>query len=415
MLLLLSNESTCSPCWAFTGNTFSRCTPTTLLASSQSSSKQDVKAPPRTGFAQQFLDFALTTAIWKYVLVPQARSTMVKTAEANGIPWKSAKEWLQANAQCRRIIESEFTVPTYYRQAFHAYDEGNLSWDAALEVEIASCSVGARNFPQYGSRGEEAFRGAFESALEQAGAKVPSGAMILDMGCGTGMSTRRLAQNFPQASTIQGMDLSPFFVEIGRQLLTLQPKSFQEGGPWVSTIVHDDRINYLVGDAGNTLLESNSYDVVNLQFVLHELPPDATVGIVDEALRLLKPNGQLWICEMDFEAPAYAAQRANAMLFSLLRSTEPYLDEYAESIPSLFAYIQKTFSTTTVVPATGRHYALVATKSSKNERKEEQWMTDLRFNQDGSYCVEDTHLKVWESMQNTGTCSSVSGQGIPSP
>lgn len=371
-----------------------------LGSTSQTEATSATKAPPRTGFAQQLLDFALTTPVWKYVLVPQARSTMVKTAEANGIPWKSAKQWLKENANLRDISESEYEIPSYYQQAFHAYEEGNLCWDAALEVEIASCSVGARNFPQYGSKGEEAFRGAFESALNQAGVKVPVGGSIVDMGCGTGMSTRRLGRNFPQASRISGVDLSPYFIEIGQQLLKLQPKSFHDGGPWVSSIVSDDRIEYMIGDAADTKLESASFDVVNLQFVLHELPPEVGIRIVDEAFRLLKPNGQLWICEMDFEAPAYAAQRANAVLFSLIRSTEPYLDVYAESISGLFKYIQSQFSNTVVVPATGRHYALVATKAGSGQPSKGT-MVDLRFDESGNYHVEDTHLKVWESKQES--------------
>lgn len=358
------------------------------------------RAPPRTGLAQTLLDFALASPLWKYLLVPQARATMVKTAESNGIPWVNAKNWLENTYEKTIIDEDDYykIVPDYYRRAFHAYEEGNLSWDAALEVEIASCSVGARNFPQYGNKGEDAFRGAFDSALEQAGAVVKSDGIILDMGCGTGMSTRRLARNFPQASVIQGVDMSPYFIEIGKQLLRLEPNSFNEGGTWVSTIRNDDRIHCFVGDAGSTKLEADSFDVVNLQFVLHELPSEAAIGIVDEALRLLKPNGQLWICEMDFEAPAYAAQRANALLFSLIRSTEPYLDDYAESISALFGYVQSKFQCVTVVPATGRHYALVATKG-KEVVSSRGTLKDLRFNEDGAYRVEDTHLKVWESKQ----------------
>jgi ubiquinone/menaquinone biosynthesis C-methylase UbiE len=235
--------------------------------------------------------------------------------------------------------------------------------------------------------------------LEQAGAVVPNKGRILDMGCGTGMSTRRLARNFPQASVIEGVDLSPYFAEIGKQLLKLEPKSFDEGGTWVSTINFDNRIEYFVGDAGNTQFESGSFDVVNLQFVLHELPPEAASGIVDEAMRLLKPNGQLWICEMDFEAPAYAAQRANPLLFSLIRATEPYLDDYAESISGLFRYVQSKSKSVTVIPATGRHYALIATKGESDPTNDGA-MNDLRFNEDGTYRVEDTHLKTWESKQD---------------
>jgi ubiquinone/menaquinone biosynthesis C-methylase UbiE len=372
-----------------------------LSSSTSTNPTSSPKAPPRTGFAQTLLNFALASPLWKLVLVPQARANIVNTAEANGIPWKECKEWIQANAEMVEV--DNIKVPDYYRQAFHAYETGNLSWDAAWEVEIASAAIGARNFPQYGSKGEDGFRGAFESALTDAGASVPTGAKVLDLGCGSGMSTRRLAKDFPQVETIQGVDLSPYYIHIGKELLKLAPKRFDEGGPWVSTITPDDRIQYQVGDAAQTGLESESFDVVNLQFVLHELPADAARDIVDEALRLLKPNGQLWVCEMDFEAPAYAEQRANALLFSLIRSTEPYLDDYADSIASLFQYVQSKFHATVVVPATGRHYAMVANKGKTAESSTTSGggvLSDMRFNEDGTYRVEDTHLKVWESKQD---------------
>jgi ubiquinone/menaquinone biosynthesis C-methylase UbiE len=393
-LLLAGNTFAFSPQYNSPARAIS--TSKTRLDLSSPTATSGPKAPPRTGFAQTLLNFALASPLWKLVLVPQARANIVNTAEANGIPWKECKTWIQTNAEVVEV--NNVKVPDYYRQAFHAYETGNLSWDAAWEVEIASAAIGARNFPQYGSKGEDGFRGAFESALTDAGASVPTAAKVLDLGCGSGMSTRRLAKNFPQVETIQGVDLSPYYIQIGKELLKLAPKRFDEGGPWVSTITPDDRIQYQVGDAGQTGLESEIFDVVNLQFVLHELPADAARDIVDEALRLLKPDGQLWICEMDFEAPAYAKQRANALLFSLLRSTEPYLDDYAESIAGLFQYVQSNFDATTVVPATGRHYALVATKGTK-ESISDGVLNDLRFNEDGTYRVEDTHLKVWESKQ----------------
>ncbi|KAG7341844.1 methyltransferase domain containing protein [Nitzschia inconspicua] len=364
------------------------------------------RAPPRTGIAQKVLDMALGSPLWKYLLVPQARAKIVSTAEANQIPWTSAKEWISGEMQTEITADpplSTTTIPAYYQQSFHAYDKGNLSWEAALEVEIASCAVGARNFPQFGSNGEEAFRGAFDSALIEAGAVVPKAGRILDMGCGTGMSTRRLASNFPQAKAIQGVDLSPYFVAVGKRLLELAPTSFHEGGPWVSNIERDARIEYFVGDASNALqlkeIQEESFDAINLQFVLHELPPEVAILVVDEAFRLLKPSGQLWICEMDFEAPAYAAQRANPLLFSLIRSTEPYLDFYAESISDLFSYVQSKFQHVKVVPATGRHFALVATRRGTGYDGEASF-DDQRFDEDGNYRVEDTHLQLWESKGN---------------
>lgn len=373
------------------------------------------RAPPRTGLAQTLLNWALESPLWKLILVPQARANIVETAEANKIPWTAAKEWIQSQipiTELEKELHDMSSIPPYYQKPFHAYETGNLSWEAAFEVEIASAAVGARNFPEYGSKGEDAFRGSFESALIEAGANVPTnkgGATIkiVDFGCGTGMSTRRLAKNFPQADQITGVDLSPYFIRIGKRLLELTPSSFHDGGPWVSTIESDPRIEYFVGDAAKTSrvkeldgIEGTA-DVVNIQFVLHELPPDASRDMVDEAFRLLKPGGQLWICEMDFESPGYAAQRANPLLFSLVRSTEPYLDDYAESITDLFSYIQIKSQLTKVVPATGRHFALVATKGEASTTSVDCIMDDLRFDKDGNYRVEDTHLPTFKRKSET--------------
>lgn len=95
-------------------------------------------ASPRTGMAQQLLNIALQSPLWEYILVPQARASIVKTAEENGIPWVAAKEWLKNQndfyaAGKVKVID----YPEYYKQSFHAYSEGNLSYDAAFEQELA--------------------------------------------------------------------------------------------------------------------------------------------------------------------------------------------------------------------------------------------------------------------------------------
>ena len=57
--------------------------------------EQISKSTPREGVAQQLLNIALKSPLWEYVLVPQARASIVKTAEDNGIPWVDAKEWIK--------------------------------------------------------------------------------------------------------------------------------------------------------------------------------------------------------------------------------------------------------------------------------------------------------------------------------
>jgi len=103
---------------------------------------------PREGFTQQLLNIALKSPLWEYVLVPQARASIVKTAEDNGIPWVDAKEWIKKqedtpwndnadNKDNNNHKYDSIKYPEYYRQSFHAYSEGNLSYDAAFEQELA--------------------------------------------------------------------------------------------------------------------------------------------------------------------------------------------------------------------------------------------------------------------------------------
>ena len=66
------------------------------------------------------------------------------------------------------------------------------------------------------------------------------------------------------------------------------------------------------------------------------------------------------------ESPGYRKLRANTMLFSILRSTEPYLDEYfdlAPTLPSLLSGAQLGFSNVKISAATGRHFVIAADKT----------------------------------------------------
>ena len=403
------------------------------------------RSQPRSGFAQNLLNLALASPLWEYVLVPQARASIVKTAEGmcrllflvthiaiasyhysvkeNGIPWVSAKKWLETqpdapwNNPNNNIDIRDYEFPDYYTKSFHAYSDGNLSYRAAFEQELASRSIGARNFPKFKDLGEDVFRGAFDKALNDLGATALSSneedVVIVDFGCGTGTSTRRLAARYPEAAHIIGIDLSPFFIDVGQTLLKLGPNAINENDTegWITKVDSDPRVQLQQGNIGNTKLPSNFASVVNIALVLHELPLKAAKEVVTEAYRILKPGGQMWISEMDFEAPAYKAQRENAMLFSLLRATEPYLDEYADGMPGLRNFIVDTFSENAnnkstdkgfvrITAATGRHYALLAQKGGNGEAsKVEPPLNDTRFLEDGSYALQDTHLKPWESKE----------------
>ena len=93
----------------------------------------------------------------------QAKKTMKATARSVGIDWDGARDEMRARMECsdaelERVGGPQWrdAIPEYYRRAFHAYDDGNLGWDAAVEQEIASKAVGARNYPSGGENGDNA-------------------------------------------------------------------------------------------------------------------------------------------------------------------------------------------------------------------------------------------------------------------
>jgi len=360
------------------------------------------------------LDFALRSPLYQLLLVPQARRTMISTAEANGIDWSGARAWIAdqqgpwsaspALAAEGQTTESPASVaiPEYYRQPFHAYEQGNLCWEAAWEQELASKAVGARNFPAYRERGEEAFRGAFDEALGSLGAEVPDGCTIVDLGCGTGISTRRLATQNPQAAQVIGVDLSPHMVAVGQRLLSAAPLGCP---PWVSTIQPDPRAQLRLADAAQTRLPGGSAAVVALTLVAHELPPFAFRQLAAEAYRLLRPGGQLWISEMDFQTAGYKKLRGNVALYSLIRATEPYLDEYAayQISGDLAAdLVRAGFAPVKLTAATGRHFAAVATKPESGANSPSAGdvasmvAAGLIIDRRKETAKEDTHLLTWE-------------------
>jgi ubiquinone/menaquinone biosynthesis C-methylase UbiE len=102
-------------------------------------------------------------------------------------------------------------------------------------------------------------------------ARIGPGDRVLDVGCGTGGFTRRIAEK--ASADVTGLDSSARFVAFAEK----QPAPAQGAVRW------------LVGEAEGLPLESESFDRVLLSFVLHQLAqPEAVVA---EALRVLVAGG----------------------------------------------------------------------------------------------------------------------------
>ena len=79
----------------------------------------------------------------------KAREMMVKRGETIGHPWGPHIARLQHHdweAEMMSITNPSLALPEYYTKPFHAYEKGNLSWEAAWEAEVAAKTVHAPIF-----------------------------------------------------------------------------------------------------------------------------------------------------------------------------------------------------------------------------------------------------------------------------
>lgn len=271
----------------------------------------------------------------------QARQMMIKRAEKIGVPWTKEVQALRSHdweTHLAIVQNPHLAYPDYYRRSFHAYEEGNLNWEAALEVEVAAYAVHAGIWPDSGAQGDPKLRFSYHDILKSKIANEPRD--ILDLGCSVGMSTFALQQVYPLAS-ITGLDLSPYFLAVAHY------RSQQRNA----------QINWVHAAAESTGLPASSFDLVSTFLMCHELPQLATINIFREARRLLRPGGYLAIMDMNPESEIYA--KMPPYILTLLKSTEPYLDEYF-TLDIEQALVKAGFTAPTIACNTPRHRTVIA-------------------------------------------------------
>lgn len=273
----------------------------------------------------------------------QARTMMIKRAERIGVPWtKQVKELSQLDwgTQLEKVQNPELVYPEYYVRSFHAYESGNLSWEAAWEVEVAAYAVHAGVWKDAGSQGDARLRQSFFDIVTSQISTQPQD--ILDLGCSVGMSTFALQDAYPQAK-ITGLDLSPYFLAVAQYQSQQRQKSIQ----WVHAA------------AESTGLPEASFDLVSIFLMCHELPQSATMQILREARRVLRPGGHLAIMDMNPKSEIFI--KMPPYILTLLKSTEPYLDEYF-ALDIEQALVEAGFAAPTITFNTPRHRTVISQK-----------------------------------------------------
>ncbi|MBZ8179038.1 class I SAM-dependent methyltransferase [Oscillatoria salina] len=293
------------------------------------------------GLASRFVNGILAIKPLASFAKYKAREMMIKRAEKIGVPWREEVRKLRQHDWDREFAEVEnpqLVYPEYYLRSFHAYDRGNLSWDAALEVEVAAYAVHAGIWQDAGAKGDPRLRQSYHNLLKE---QIPSQPQaILDLGCSVGMSSFALQATYPN-SKVTGIDLSPYFLAVANY------KNRQR----------QQNISWLHAAAENTGLPDRSFDLVSAFLLFHELPQSAATEILAEARRLLRPGGYLGIMEMNPRSQVYA--QMPPYILTLLKSTEPYLDQYF-SLDLADAIADAGFEPPTIISNSPRHRTVIA-------------------------------------------------------
>jgi len=291
---------------------------------------------------------AIQTPALYALMKRQARQVMIKTAEKNGVPWRQTCVDLDTPAMHQRLNEltnPAVVYPDYYQVPFHAYTEGNLCWQAAFEAAPATYAMALRIWPQEAISWQEAqdrLRQSFLAVLDQHGpAQVTD---ILDLGCSVGISTLSVHRHYARRNPVRtvGLDLSPYMLAVA------QSQDPQGEAQWVHA------------QAEATGFPDAAFDLVTLQFVAHELPRSATQAIFAEAMRVLRPGGAIAIVDNNPQSPVI--QALPPVLFTLMKSTEPWSDDYY-TFDLETALTEAGFESPVMVPSDPRHRTLVARKT----------------------------------------------------
>ncbi|MGD1897207.1 MAG: class I SAM-dependent methyltransferase [Phormidesmis sp.] len=254
------------------------------------------------------------------------------------------------------VTNPDTVYPGYYTAAsFHAYEESNLGWRPAMELDVAAQAVHARIWPKGDERaglpGDVSLRSSYNQALTSILPTAPE--QIIDLGCGVGLSSFTLKTAFP-AAQVTGVDLSPYFLAVAQYHLAHGSSSVNPSEPDAS-----EDIQWVHAAAEDTGMPAESADLVSACLMFHELPSTAARQIIAEAYRLVRPGGYFAIMDMDPACQTFA--KMPPYVFTLLRSTEPFLDQYL-TLDLAEAIETAGFSQTCVVSNSPRHRTIVGKK-----------------------------------------------------
>ena len=136
-----------SEAYGFTATSRPRSTFSSLGCSkSQQEAAKDFSTPVDVKLAGGLVNLLFSIKpLWKYAS-SKARASMVERGARIGVDWienvgQFEKEIDKLSAMYESLRISELVYPDYYLKPFHAYDEGNLSWQVPTTVALLRFSL----------------------------------------------------------------------------------------------------------------------------------------------------------------------------------------------------------------------------------------------------------------------------------
>jgi len=121
---------------------------------------------------------------------------------------------------------------------------------------------------------------------------LPERPRILDVGCGTGEISSRLALHYPEASVV-GVDILP-------QSVALAKRRYQSLGP---------RLSFQTGDAFALDFETDSFDLVVCRHLTQSVPRPERV--LAELVRVCRPGGWIHVLSEDYRMLHFEPRHAD--------------------------------------------------------------------------------------------------------
>lgn len=103
---------------------------------------------------------------------------------------------------------------------------------------------------------------------------------VMDYGCGNGVCLEYFAMALDGGGTAVGLDSSRYMTGRARERLA----SFEN-------------VEILCGDARSCGLEPESFDLVSMVHVLHDIPKEDRRGVLEQLARLVRPGGRMSLLE----------------------------------------------------------------------------------------------------------------------